>query len=188
MPIINGTSASETLNGGGLADTITGGSGNDTISGGGGNDLITAGPASLTNTALDLNWSLQGKDGANLAAGFTQNTGGVNVGVAFTDDGNNNATYQVSSAANYVGAQTFATNSSLILGGSGDADTSTTTLNFSAVAGQGFSGSVQNVQFRINDIDSGTHRDVIIITAFDANKIDMGGDAKRGSLFFERIA
>ena len=170
MAIINGDSTNNTLTGTASADTITGLSGNDTINAGAGNDTITAGPAALTNAALDLNWSLQGKNGASLSSGFTQDTGGVNVAVSFTNDGNNSAKYQVDTASTqYVGAQTFNPNSSLWLNGDGDADTSTTTLNFSAVAGQGFSGSVQNVTFRINDFDDGTWRDLLTITAFDAN-------------------
>lgn len=172
---ITGSSASDTLDAGDGNDTVNGGAGNDTITGGAGNDQITAGSATQpANVAMDLNWSLQGANGTNLAAGFTQNTGGMNVAVSFTNDGNNNPTFTVNTSAAYVaGGETFSATSSLNMAGTGDADTSTTTLDFSAVAGSGYQDQVSNVTFRLNDVDgaSGGWQDVITITAFDANGV-----------------
>ena len=170
---LDGGTGTDSLTGGDGADSLTGGTGNDTISGGSGNDTIIAGPtASPGTTAMDLNWINQGGSGTNLSAGFTQNTGGINVAVSFINDGNNSPTYTVSTSSIYTaGGETFANGSNLNLGGTGDADTSTAVLDFSAVAGSGYLDEVTNVTFRLNDVDgsAGNWQDVITITAFDAN-------------------
>lgn len=164
----------DSIDAGGGSDSVEGGMGNDTINAGSGNDVVygdNATPAAATNETLD--WTDQGGNGTNLAGGFTQNTGTMDVTVGFSNDGNNNPTLQVDTDdTNYVGAgETFDPNSSAYIYGNGDGATSTTTIDFAGAFGSGMSDEVQDVSFRINDIDwgSGNHTDVVTINAFDAN-------------------
>ena len=191
MAIVDGTNTNNTLTGTADADTINGLAGNDTVTAGAGNDLVNAGPATaVAATPLDFNWSLAGANGADITNGVTQDTGGIRVTVGFTDDGNNKPTFAVNtSTPTYKqSAETFSQNSSAALGGSGGADTSTTNINFSAAPGSSFQDQVQNVSFRISDIDgaNGGWRDLITITAFDINNnpvtftISGGNDAISG--------
>lgn len=169
MATINGDGTDNSLTGTGSADDITGFAGNDTITGGGGNDVIDGGAPSLVPTALDLNWTAQGGNGTNLAAGFTQNTGGINVAVGFTDNGAG-TTAQVSTTGTYVaGGETYNANSNLQLGGDGGANAWTVDIDFSAVGGSGFANEVENVAFRLQDIDAGSWQDIFTINAYDAN-------------------
>ncbi|PID35904.1 MAG: hypothetical protein CR993_07825 [Rhodobacterales bacterium] len=161
----------DTVQSGAGDDIIYGGSGSDTLDGGTGDDVIY-GDSDVPPPRLDLNWSDEGSNGTSLAAGFTQNTGGVDVAVSFINDGNNAPTYAVSNSAQYVApGEEMATNSGLRLYGTGDGETSTTVLNFSGSAGSGYADEVKNVTFRLNDIDAyaGNHTDTIIVTAMDAN-------------------
>ncbi|MGR3505141.1 MAG: Hint domain-containing protein [Paracoccaceae bacterium] len=156
-------------------DTVYGESGNDNIDGGSGNDVIFgdtgAEPAAALNEVLD--WTTVGPDATNLAAGFTQDTGAMKVSVSFANNGNNNPTYEVETGETmYVApGEPFDPSSSLYLFGDGDAATSTTTIRFDAEPDSGMQDQVQNVRFRINDIDwgIGNHRDIITVTALDAN-------------------
>ncbi len=174
MATITGTSANETLTGTNNADTITGLSGNDTISGGGGADNITAGPATLADVTQTLRWNQQGADEASVAGGFTQNTGGINAAVSFTNDGIATGFSVETSDTQYVaGGETFNTNSALALNGNGTGSTSTTNVNFSAATGSTGPGTVTNLTFRINDLDQGPHRDVVRIRAYDANGVEI---------------
>ncbi|OZB18880.1 MAG: hypothetical protein B7X55_04290 [Rhodobacterales bacterium 34-62-10] len=172
---IDAGAGNDTVLSGAGNDTIKGGGGNDSIDGGTGDDLIhgdmDAAPVSATTEVLD--WTAQGVDGTSLATGFTQDTGTMNVSVRFVNNGNNNPTYQVESTDTtfVAGGEPFDPNSSLYLFGAGDAATSTTVIDFAAEAGSGMSDQVQNVSFRINDIDwaSGNHRDLVTVNAFDVN-------------------
>lgn len=170
MATINGSDSAETINGTGSDDVITGGLGDDTITGGGGNDSIVAGPDTLVAPQnLFLDWTDQGGGGTNLTGGFTQDTGGINVGVTYTDLGPGTA-FRVSGTTQYTGGGPFDSNSGAYLEGSGNGDALRVDLDFSAVAGSGFSDEVQNVQFRINDIDLGSARqDIVTVIAYDAN-------------------
>ncbi len=78
----------------GLADdTVVGGAGDDTIDGGDGNDSLAGDNDGVTSATEFLNWSAAGADEAGISAGYTQDTGGMNVSVSFNDDGNNAATF-----------------------------------------------------------------------------------------------
>ena len=112
MAVITGTSANNTLSGGAADDQITGLNGSDTITGGGGADTIVAGPAAQVNTALFLNWSAAAGDESSIAGGFTQNTGGVNATVTYTDTGGGTGFTVESSDTQYVaGGEPFSTTS-----------------------------------------------------------------------------
>lgn len=166
----------DSIEGGGGNDTILGGTGDDTILGQDGNDLIYGdygGADSGPGADEKLDWSLQGSDGANIAAGFTQTTGELDVTVSFNDDGNNNPQFRVeTSDTTYVASgEPFNPNSSLYLYGNGNNATSTTTISFDAASGSIGTGEAQDVSFRINDIDwaSGNHRDQVTINAYDSD-------------------
>jgi Ca2+-binding RTX toxin-like protein len=140
----------------------------------------------VTGVDLDLNWDAEGADETDLFGGVSQDTGGIQVDVSFTDDGAGTEWSVESSQTQYVGAgEGFDPNSSLLLYGNGPSgDTSTMRVDFSSVTGSGYSEEVRDVQFRINDIDSatGAFRDVITVRAYDAdgNEIEVqftvGGD------------
>ncbi len=155
-------------------DTVHGGSGADEISGGAGNDILfgdgDGGGAAGTET---LHWSSQGSDGTDLSAGFTQATGRVDVSVSFVDDGDNRPSFEVESSdpIHTAPGETLATQSSLYLFGAGDEATSTTRLDFAAASGSGVADSVNNVRFRISDIDSSArnHLDSVTINAYDSD-------------------
>lgn len=151
------------------ADTVSGGTGADTIEGGDGDDVIEGDGGRLTEV---LDWSLEGADGTDISAGFTQTTGLVDVSLTFTDDGNNSPTFQVETSDTIYAesGETYDTASSLFLFGTGDAATSTSTFDFAATTGAPVEDAVRNVSFRISDIDWGSanHIDVVTVTAFDA--------------------
>ena len=122
-----------------------------------------------------LDWGLFGSFGTNLNSGGTVDTGGIEVSLDFNklDFG---ATATTSSVQQYVDADDpFSTNSSLQLYGLGGntsfEKTSKTTLNFSSTNPL-FADEVQNVNFRINDIDRGNykdnHVDRVTVKAYDA--------------------
>ena len=157
------------------ADTVYGGTGDDTILGENGNDLLFGDYGDNAGAPLAaevLDWTDQGGNNTNIAGGFTQNTGEMDVTVSFTDPGNNNATFQVSTTATYVGTgEPYDANSSAYVYGNGDADTADISIDFAAASGSTASNEVQDVSFRINDIDgfAGNHTDVVTINAWDAD-------------------
>ncbi len=171
----NNASGDDSVTAGAGDDTVYGGVGNDTLLGETGNDVIYGddGGTDPDGATETLNWDLEGGNGTDLSAGFTQNTGTMDVSVSFANDGNNNPTYEIDTAnTQYVaGGETYADDSSLFLFGNGDSDTSTTTIDFAAAAGTNVDDSVENVTFRINDIDwgSGNHTDILTVNAFDAD-------------------
>ena len=95
--------------------------------------------------------------------------------MSYVNDGSGTS-FSNSTSPQFVGTgETFSTSSSLQLGGdgnngtAGDEQTSTTTLDFSAVDGSGFSFEVEDVSFRINDFDTSSWIDVVTVRAYDAN-------------------
>jgi Ca2+-binding RTX toxin-like protein len=172
--VVAGGDGDDSIVTGGGNDRVTGGGGSDTINGGNGADTIYGGDnGNLPDRAEILNWEAVGNDGENLGPGFSQITGEMEVSVSFTNDGNNNALFEVESGSTmYVApGEPYNTTSSLYLFANGDGASSTTTIDFAAAAGSAYSDSVENVSFRINDLDwgSGNHRDIVTINAFDVN-------------------
>lgn len=169
MATITGNPGDDVLNGTGTADDISGDTGNDTIMAGGGNDFVDGGSATITNTDLFLDWTNLGGDGTDISSGFTQNTGGINVGVSFSNGGTGTSATVETDLSYVEGGEPFDSNSSLGLRGSGGVGTTwTTTLDFSSVSGSGFADTVENVAFRIQDIDASGWQDILTITALDA--------------------
>jgi len=169
MAVITGTSANNALNGTASADTINGLSGNDSISGGGGNDYINAGVETVANTPLDFNWSLRGSQGTNIGNSYTQNTGGVNVTTTYTDHGPATSFRVETNATGYVASgETYNPNSMAALNATGSGLAATIGVNFGAVAGSGYANTVENVSFRIDDVDTGGWVDIITVNAYDA--------------------
>lgn len=166
---LTGGAGDDSLDAGAGNDTIDGGLGDDTISGGDGNDSITAGPDTLpASQDLVLDWTDQGSAGTDLKSGFTQDTGGMNVKVSYSNLGIG-TDFDVSTATQYTGGGPFDANSGAFIQGSGSGGNSEIELEFSAVGGSGFSNEVQNVEFRINDIDTSAWQDVVTVNAYDAN-------------------
>ena len=168
---VSSSSGPDTIMGGTGDDTLVGGLGDDSIHGGDGSDTIDGG-GDFTETPLNLSWISQGANGTDLTGGFTQDTGGINVAVSFTNDGNSSVIH-TSDVTQYVDSgsgESFATDSAVaIAGGSITGGTSTTTIDFSAASGSGFADEVTNVSFRINDFDQAGWEDLITIRAYDAD-------------------
>ncbi|MDG1290399.1 MAG: Ig-like domain-containing protein [Lentibacter sp.] len=134
---------------------------------------------------LVLNWGLLGAFGTNVEPTQTVDTGGINVTIGF-DAQDEEASGVTFNAPGYV-AETdpFDSKSFLKLsgqGGEGGVDaTSTTTLDFTS-SNALFEDCVQNVTFRLNDIDGGgndidptslLHEDIVTIRAYgpDGNEL-----------------
>ena len=183
-------------------DYITSGSGDDTVLAGGGNDIVNAGAGDDTvfgqggadiihgdgldmdeGQRLSFNWSQLPDptpggglvdDGDDIAAGVTQDTGGIIVDFTYTNDGNGSGmTFESSTGQNTsgfdTGSETVNSNSAgRMLGSGGVGDTATIAIDFSA-SNPAWADEVQNVDFRINDIDISSWQDIITIRAFDAD-------------------
>lgn len=167
--ILDGGHGDDSIDGGDGDDTLIGDFGDDTINGGAGNDSIVAGPDTLaTSQDLFLDWTDEGGDETDISSGFVQDTGGINVAVTYTDL-DIGTDFDVTTDTQYTGGGPFDANSGAFIQGNGTGANSSVEMDFSAVDGSGFSNEVQNVQFRINDIDRSTWRDVIVVKAYDAN-------------------
>lgn len=170
--VIEANLGNDTVSGGAGNDTIYGGAGQDTIDGGTGNDTIYGDNATPdTPTTNTLSWTDQGGSATDLSGGFTQDTGGINVGVSFVR-GAISGDIEVSTQTQYTTTgEDFNSNSALYLSsdGSGSGNNVTATFDFSSTPGSGLDDEVTNVEFRINDIDAGSWQDVITINAYDAD-------------------
>ncbi len=153
-------------------DTVHAGSGNDSVLGGAGDDLLSgdsdvvgAGPVTREvfrwDLAPDPDDASLVDAGDTLAAGFARDTGTVTV------------SYSVSESDPSI-STAFATRTQAVgnIDTGGDAANPNSALN-SFVSGDGlsaehvldFSGSVQNISFRVNDIDGGG---LVQVEAYDA--------------------
>jgi len=171
--VVRAGGGDDSVQSGGGADTITGGAGSDTIDAGAGDDVIYGDTGTATAASESLNWGGLDANGGDLSAGFTLSTGEMDVTVSFADDGNNAPTFTTdSSRTNFVDTgEPFNPTSSLYLFANGDGASSTTSIDFAAGSGSTMSDEVENVTFRLSDVDwgSGNHRDVVTVNAFDAN-------------------
>lgn len=187
--LVGNSSANEIYGGGGI-DTISGGYGSDLIFGGDGGDVIDAGPDTppvITPPSASfqrLDWDAQpGDAGSSYEAGFTQTAGGVvNVTVSYSESASSSRfvedTGPVPGGADDIpiyapnnempGGREFDQNSAGVLYRTGGAGLSEATIDFSGVPGSGLTDEVQDVYFRISDIDRGAFRDVVTVYAYDA--------------------
>lgn len=168
---LDGGGGNDSVDGGAGADVLDGGSGSDTLIGGAGDDTLDGGTQGTPTTATSesLSWSAQGADEADLSNGFTQDTGVMNVAVSYVNDGSGNEFTVESSGQQYTaGGEPFDPFSGAVIGGDGNGPYSTTTLDFNANS-DGYADEVENVQFRLNDIDSDSWTDYVVINAYDAD-------------------
>ncbi len=178
---IYGQGGDDTINGGADNDLLVGGSGDDSIDGGSGDDVIygdNAGetPATSTETVREsFEWDQAGVANGQDLDGFTQNTGNVNVtfkvlqetGAADTEFSTDQQKVH-SIEDDGKGVDAFSSLDSETKGKGNQADYELS-----------FSDAVENVSFRVNDIDGDG---VVRITAFDADgkeiNVDMTGGGK----------
>ncbi len=168
---VDGPSESQDLPG---DDFLVGGIGHDTIYGGDGNDTIYGdlGPGDVTpaGTRESFNWSeVTGfADGAVVPTGATQNTGSVDVTVSTTSSGGGESSFATTTQLLTdvdTGDETGDVNSGATL-------TTGTGTNASVTKGVEFSAPVDNVLFRISDIDENA---VVKVRAWDedGNEIEV---------------
>ena len=176
---VYGGFGNEYAEGGAGDDLLVGGSGDDTLLGGAGNDTIYAGgtdaPVSGAGETLIVDWDKFSGDDCEIKSGAAVDLGGVEVTFGFSAQ-DYGAKATVSDDSQYTEAgDAFGGSGGLRLygcGGEGGVDnTSTTTLNFASTDPL-YGDEVQNVSFRLNDLDIGTsydfHIDIVTIRAFDA--------------------
>ena len=158
--IVYGGDGNDLIEGGGDGDSLFGGTGDDTIHG----DAATA-PATGQET---LQWVAASRpNGSDLSGGFTQDTGGMQVSVNFTNDGGNTGV-TASTATQHVGGTTINATSGINLQGAGLGGNATVSIVFNAEDGSNLSDEVTGVTFLINDIDAGGHQDIVTVNAYDA--------------------
>ena len=170
---------------------VEGTSGNDTIddsyTGDPGNDMVDQ--PDVAGTPSEFNWS-DYADEQDLRAGVIQDTGGVTVEVSYSDvqtDENFSAELSGGADAIYVApGETFSNTSASYLFANGSSDPTTLSFDFDAAAGSGFEGQVQNVRFRISDIDGLTDtvnnfRDIVTVRAFDVDGNEIAVSITAGS-------
>lgn len=128
----------------------------------------------------EFNWSDYG-DERDLRSGVTQDTGEVRVQVSYSDIQTNEEFSSETSGGNdqiYVASgEPFDPRSAGYLHQSGSTDPSTVSFSFNTEDRATFKGEVENVKFRISDIDGlytndeengyNNFQDVVTITAFD---------------------
>ncbi|WP_106743896.1 Hint domain-containing protein [Yoonia maritima] len=179
--VADGSGGADTITGGSGDDELTGGDGNDTLSGGAGNDTLTGdGGTPGETTAVDYS-DIPDPDGDgstidngdDVSNGFTVNAGNVDVSYSFVDQsGNATFTYETNEAQYINGLDDEVDQHAIRLTGgnasNGVTPTSTTTISFSP-ENPDVPDEVENVSFRINDIDDNNWNDVIRIQAFDEN-------------------
>lgn len=162
---IDGGLGDDTVLGNDGDDTIIGGLGDDVLSGQAGDDMIhgdTEQPIQVTET---LHWLSQGA-GTNLAAGFTQDTGLIDVTVTHLDQLRSTGAL-IGSVTQYFGPdETFHAISAAQLSGDGNGPVSTTGFAFNA---NGAGTEVSQVRFRMNDVDGDSNgwQDIATVRGFD---------------------
>ncbi|MEM1373788.1 MAG: Hint domain-containing protein [Pseudomonadota bacterium] len=150
------------------SDLLVGGSGSDALLGGDGTDTIYGDAPPGDPTEL-LQWSLEGGDGTDVTGGFMQNTGTVDVTVSITNDGALTAAELDTTTTQYTETgEPFGGTSALELSGDGGSATATVSLTFADTDDTDSTGAVEDLSFRLNDIDTGAWVDTVTINAFDA--------------------
>lgn len=177
--VVEGTAGNDLID-----DAYNGDPGNDIVDGLDANEVT--GP-----TASEFTWSTYA-DEQDLRTGIPpQDTGGIEVQIGYSDVQTNEVFSAETSGGTNEGVyvapgETFSTNSAGYLFANGGADDSTVTFDFSAVSGSGFENEVENVRFRISDIDglfnaSNNFRDIVTVRAFDENDNEITVNITGGS-------
>ncbi len=181
--LIEAGGGNDQVDGGLGADTIDGETGNDTLAGGGGDDLIFGGAGTVSSTvagnvAQDFNWSTSGGDTLP-GGGISQDTGVMTVNVSYAGGPHASTFTPTSTAPIYVApTETFSSVSGAFISREspdssgnnlGQDDPTVVRVDF-ANPDAGFSSEVENVRFRISDIDRNAsgHRDRVVVYAYDA--------------------
>lgn len=169
--VIDARGGDDDVSAGAGDDTVHGGAGADTIAGGAGDDTIHGdGPAATPATEM-LSWAGAGAAGADVAGGFTADTGDMRIAVSFSA-GPTLDYVRLSGDPQYVAAgESFGGNSSVLLASWGSTGgVATLAMDFAAETGAGLDDAVENVRFRINDLDwqPNDHRDQVTVSAWDA--------------------
>lgn len=183
--VINTAGGADSIVALGGNDTVNAGIGNDFVDGGTGDDVIVAGPETPGQAGqhLFLDWDAQAGSGVSLEGGFTQTVGGqVNVTVSYTESsagsqfvvdglspGDSTAVPIFAPVDELPNFREFDPNSAGVLFRPGGAGQSTVNIDFNATPGAPVGNDVQDVYFRVSDIDTGAFRDQVTITAIDAN-------------------
>jgi Ca2+-binding RTX toxin-like protein len=158
------------ISGLGGRDGINGNLGNDTIDGGAGDDTIIGGPEVATGgtVPLEFNWSTFGDETPITSGGTTLDVGGINVAVGYTPGVADEFTIETGQPIYVAGGEPFSSTSSAYLSRPGAGTATSVEFNFTSVTGSNLQNDVQNVRFRISDIDRQGWTDRITVTAFDA--------------------
>lgn len=157
-------------------DIVEGTSGDDTIdtsyTGDPGADMIDG----QTVTSNVFSWDALSEDGTNIAGtGGSMTVGGIDVTVSYLDEGPGYSAAVSNDTLYRDNGETFDTDSSLLLlgnnnnGNGSGTDTATLTIDFDQATGSEMNAEVENVTFRINDIDVASFVDTISVTAYDAS-------------------
>lgn len=165
--IIDAFGGDDTILAGDDDDQVFAGSGNDYVEGGAGNDIIYgdsnySGPGEGVSVRESLNWSKQGVGNGQDLSGFTQNTGSVDVTFSIVSQ-QGHAETEFESDDQQIGGidsgdEAINDNSSLYSVTNGD--------NGRAKYNVEFSQGVENVSFRVNDVDGDGF---VRVRAYDAN-------------------
>ncbi len=172
--LVNAGGGDDTVIAGEGDDTVHGGGGDDSLVGGAGNDVLegdtNADGATVTPGREVFEWDRapdpddggEVDAGDNLSGGFSLDTGTVTVGFSVVSQDPGIETSFVEYTQNTInidsGGGTVDTNSSLNSLSQADGNDITYRLDYS--------GPVENVSFRINDIDGGG---VVTVRAYDAD-------------------
>nr|WP_241741519.1 Hint domain-containing protein [Gemmobacter straminiformis] len=168
---LSGAIENDSITGNGGNDSLFGGAGNDSLYGGAGSDSLVGSAEAATTVAGTLSWSALARDEASVERGVTTTISGMTVTVSFAENvGKSDFTVESTDTAYVAPGETFNATSNLEIAGPGNGQ-STTTVNFAPVSGGGMEANVQNVAFRLNDIDVAGWQDRITVLAYDANGI-----------------
>ncbi|MDF8334818.1 calcium-binding protein [Novosphingobium cyanobacteriorum] len=164
---LDGGGGGDVLQGEGGNDSLTGGAGKDRLLGGDGNDVLVGDATGAVDYSEHLSWTDFADDTVTIGTGFTQVTGEAAVTVALTQ-GIGFSYADVSTDPVYVetGDGGLSAASSLEFAGVDDSPVGTLDLTFTRRTGAAF--DARDVVFRINDIDTGGHVDVLTVRAFNA--------------------
>lgn len=179
--VILGLGGDDTIGAGRGDDLVFGGTGSDSIDGDCGNDTIygdTGGGTASGSVRESFQWSLtpdpdghgQIDDHDDLSGGFTQDTGSVNVTFTVLSQSPDSSTTYVDNTQNVDDIEASAY-SSLASANYSDGGEAVYELDFDT--------SVENVSFRINDIDNDG---LVRVTAFDADGNPIEVSLEAGSL------